>query len=159
MVSRAFAGDGGAANAAELNEPSAVVSSSGGGVFIADTGNQRVRAVSAAGMISTFAGIGQSGSAGDGGPAIYAQLSRPVALAMDKAGDLLVADENNHRLRRIATDGTISTIVGTGGQGAAPEASAATASAQNLPAAVAVSAFGWPIIADAANAHGVDCFF
>jgi sugar lactone lactonase YvrE len=146
-----FAGDGAAATAAELNEPSGVVASADGRIFIADAGNQRVRVVGANGIISTFAGSGKAGSAGDGGPAMSAQLSRPVAVAIDSAGDLLVADEDNHRLRRIANDGTISTIAGTGTQGAAPDGSVAMASAQNLPTAAAVSGFGWPILADAAN--------
>ncbi len=146
-----FAGEGAAATAAELNQPSGVAASSDGRVFIADTANQRVRVISANGIISTFAGTGSPGSAGDGGAAASAQLSRPTAVAIDSANNLFITDENNHRVRRVAADGTISTIAGTGTQGPAPDGSVALSSAQNLPAGAAVSSFGWPVIADQAN--------
>ncbi|HEV2577051.1 MAG TPA: Ig-like domain repeat protein [Acidobacteriaceae bacterium] len=153
-----FAGDGGAATAAELNEPSGIVATSDGRVFIADSANQRVRVISAAGIISTYAGTGVGGNSGDSGPATAAQLNRPTGLAIDSANDLFIADENNHRLRRIAAGGTITTVAGGGLQGLAPDGSIALTSPQNLPAGAAVSNFGWPVIADAAN-HSVQIVF
>ena len=153
-----FAGDGGIATSAELNEPSGIAASSDGRVFIADTDNQRVRVVNTNGTISTLAGTGIAGTLGDGGPASAAQLSRPVGLAVDAGNDLFVADENNHRLRRIAADGTITTIAGNGRQGASADGSVAVSSAQNQPAAAAMSVFGWPVIADPAS-HSVQIVF
>ena len=153
-----FAGDGGAAISAELNEPSGVAESADGRTFIADTNNQRVRVVDANGTISTFAGTGTAGMLGDGGPASAAQLSRPIGLAIDAVNNLLIADENNHRLRRVAADGTITTLAGSGRQGAAPDGAVAISSAQNQPAAVAISVFGWPVIGDPAN-HTVQIAF
>ena len=153
-----FAGDGGAATSAELNEPSGVAESADGRIFIADTNNQRVRVVDTNGTISTFAGTGIAGMLGDDGPASAAQLSRPIGLAIDAANNLLIADENNHRLRRVAADGTITTIAGSGRQGVAPDGAVAISSAQNQPTAVAISVFGWPVIGDPAN-HTVQIVF
>jgi sugar lactone lactonase YvrE len=146
-----FAGDGGIASSAELNEPSGIAVSADGRIFIADTSNQRVRVVGTNGTISTIAGTGVAGVSGDGGPAAAAQLSRPVALAIDAGNNLFVVDENNHRLRRITADGTITTVAGSGSQGTAADGAIAIASAQNQPAGAAVSPFGWPLVADNAS--------
>ena len=153
-----FAGDGYAAVAAELNEPSGVAVRADGRIFIADTNNERVRVVSPGGTISTFAGTGVSGMLGDGGPASAAQLARPVGLAIDAANNLFIADENNHRLRRVTADGTITTIAGSGRQGVPLNGAAAISSAQNQPAGATVSPFGWPVIVDAEN-HTVQIVF
>lgn len=146
-----FAGDGGAATAAELNEPSGIAAAANGTLFIADTGNQRVRAVSASGTISTFAGTGIEGVTGDGGPAVSAQLDRPIGLAVDSANDLLIADENNHRLRSVSAGGVITTLAGSGVQGTSADGTLAVSAAENLPVAAGVSGFGWPLVADAAS--------
>jgi sugar lactone lactonase YvrE len=148
-----FTGDGAAATAAELNEPSGVAVSADGRVFIADTGNQRVRVVASSGVISTFAGTGVAGFGGDGGPAVAARLNRPAGLAVDDASELYVADENNQRLRRIGADGTIATLAGSGVQGAAADGAVAMGAAENQPGSVAVSSFGWPVIADASDGN------
>lgn len=153
-----FAGDGGAATSAELNEPSGIVASADGRIFIADTNNQRVRVVTTNGMISTFAGTGVAGILGDGGPAAAAQLSRPVGLAIDSTNNLFIADENSHRLRRISADGTIATVAGSGRQGVSADGAVAISSAQNQPAGTAVSPFGWPVVADLSN-HTVQILF
>jgi hypothetical protein len=153
-----FAGDGGVATSAELNEPSGIAVSADGRIFIADTDSQRVRVVDISGTISTFAGTGVAGMHGDGGPASAAQLSRPIALAFDTSNNLYIADENNHRLRKIGADGTITTIAGNGRQGSAPDGEIAISSAQNQPSGTAVSSFGWPIVADSAN-HSVQIVF
>ena len=146
-----YAGDGGPATAAEFNEPSGLAVSTDGRLFIADTGSQRVRVVSSTGVISTFAGTGIAGFSGDGGPAIAARLNRPSGLAVDTSNDLYVADENNHRLRMIGADGTIATIAGNGVQGVAMDGDVATNTPGNLPMGVAVSVFGWPVIADSSD--------
>ena len=153
-----FAGDGGLATAAELNEPSGIAATVDRRIFIADTNNQRIRVVSTDRTISTFAGTGVGAIFGDGGPASAAQLDRPAGLALDAANNLYVTDENNHRLRRIAADGTITTIAGNGRQGASPDGAVAVSSAQNQPAAAAISIYGWPIIGDPAN-HTVQILF
>lgn len=143
-----FAGDGGVAMSAELNEPSGVAATSDGRIFIADTSNQRIRVVAANGTISTFAGTGVAGTLGDGGSASAAQISRPMGLAVDPANNLFIADENNHRLRRISANGTITTVAGNGQQGSAADGTVAISSAQNQPVGAAVSVFGWPVVAD-----------
>ena len=122
-----FSGDGGPAASAQLYGPSAVAIASDGTVYIADSGNNRVRKVSLDGTISTIAGSGASignillppsfqscAFAGDGGPAAGANLCNPAQLAFDKAGALYVADYGNFRIRRISPDGMIVTVAGNG---------------------------------------------
>jgi hypothetical protein len=146
-----FAGDGSAATAAELNEPSGVAVSADGRVFIADTGNQRVRVMGSNGVISTSAGTGVAGFGGDGGPAAAARFDRPVGVAADVASGLYVVDENNHRLRRIGADGTIATVAGSGVQGKTIDGAVAVSAPENQPVSVAVSSFGWPAVADVSD--------
>ena len=88
-----------------------------GNLYVADTGNCRIRKVNSAGVISTVAGNGTPGFAGDGGAATSAQLSYPAGLAIDSSGNLYVADSWNYRVRKIATDGKIQTIAGNGSYG------------------------------------------
>ena len=109
------AGDGGSANKATLNFPSAVAVDAQGRVYIADTLNHRVRMVDAeTGVITTVAGTGQHRFSGDGGPAVAAMLNEPVALALD-AQRLYIADQSNHRVRMIDLEtGVITTVVGIG---------------------------------------------
>lgn len=96
-----FSGDGGPAERAELNRPQAVVADAAGNLFVADTGNARIRRVSPDGLISTVAGNGNEGYSGDGGPAAEASLSTPYGIAVNAEGDLLIADTLNHRIRRV----------------------------------------------------------
>ncbi len=109
-----FSGDKGAATAARLNEPRAVTIDSSNNLFIADSTNNRIRRVDAnSGMIDTVAGS-TSGFSGDGGLATSAQLAGPEGVAIDGAGNLLIADTRNRRIRRVsATDATIATIAGS----------------------------------------------
>src|SRR5437762_305100 len=106
-----FAGDGGAATAAELNLPFDVVLDGAGDLFIADSGNCVIRKVVAAtGAISTVAGIGGAcGFAGDGGAAAAAELNVPMGFAFDATGKLFVADSNNERIRRVEATTTTTT--------------------------------------------------
>ncbi len=111
-------GDGGPATAAQMWWPKDIALDSSGDLYIADTGNNRVRMVTPAGIITTFAGIGGPGYVGaylgDGGPAVSAGLYFPSGLAVDGAGNLYVADTNNHRVRKISLAGIITTIAGNG---------------------------------------------
>ena len=110
---RGLAGDGGPAAAALLNGPRGVTAIAGGGYLIADSGNGRIRAVSAAGVISTVAGT-SPGFAGDGGAAVAARLSDPRAVSVAPDGGLLIADLGNRRIRRVAPGGAITTVAGGG---------------------------------------------
>lgn len=102
-------GDGASAMAALLNYPAAVAVDLGGDLFIADSGNNRVRKVDPSGIISTVAGNGFPGYRGDGGPATEAELSNPVGLAVDSGGDLFISDSGNKRVRKVDPSGDIST--------------------------------------------------
>jgi DNA-binding beta-propeller fold protein YncE len=106
-----FAGDRGPANVALLAGPTGLAASADGSLYIADTGNHRVRVIDADGRIRTVVGSGLKGFSGDLGPALEASLSSPMALAL-RNGQLYVADSGNSRIRVIKSDGTIETIVG-----------------------------------------------
>ena len=94
-----FSGDGGAATEAQLDSPIGVAVDSAGNLYIADTLNKRVRKVDSTGTITTVAGTGEGGFSGDGGAAVQAQLSSPAGVAVDGAGNLYIADQDNHRVR------------------------------------------------------------
>jgi uncharacterized protein (TIGR03437 family) len=106
-----YAGDGGKAINASLNFPAGLVADKAGNVYISDYGNSTVRKVDASGNITTVAGTGTWGFSGDGGPANKAALAHPVALAIDSAGNIYIADPGNTNIREITTDGNIHTIV------------------------------------------------
>src|SRR5262249_13948659 len=108
-----FSGDAGAAALAQFNFPQGIAVAGGGNGFVADTSNGRSRKIVAS-TVSTVAG---TSSVGDGGPAAAALLGAPWALAFDSAGNQYVADFNANRIRKIALDGTISTVAGTGVEG------------------------------------------
>lgn len=115
-----FTGDGSAATSAELNQPLAVAVDKADNLYIADYSNNRIRMVAAAtGIITTVVGGGTiSGNRGDGGPATSAYLSGPQGIAFDSAGNLLIADRGDARIRQVdAKTGIISTIGGTGSAG------------------------------------------
>ena len=95
---------------ARLNGPGGILARADGSVLIADAGNARVRRVGRNGRISTFAGTGEEGSDGDGGPAAEATLTRPIDLAAGPQGEVYVLDEGAERVRRIDADGTIATV-------------------------------------------------
>jgi DNA-binding beta-propeller fold protein YncE len=113
---KGFAGDGGPAQAALLNGPFDVAFDSAGNLFFSDTFNHRIRRVDArSGVITTVAGNGEAGHGGDGGPAVRASLNEPYGIAIDRAGNIFVADRLNRRIRRIdAANGSITTLAGTG---------------------------------------------
>ena len=106
-------GDGGFATQARLNSPLGVAVAPDGSVLIADTLNSRIRRVGANGIITTIAGT-TTGYSGDGGPAIQAQINSSQSVAFASDGQILIADSSNNRIRRIGSDGIITTIAGTG---------------------------------------------
>ena len=109
------AGDGGPATDAQLNGPVGVAVTADGGFLIADSGNNMVRKVSAAGVITRVAGTGTAGGAGDGGPATDAQLNGPVGVAVTADGGFLIADQNNAVVRKVSAAGVITRVAGTTG--------------------------------------------
>jgi sugar lactone lactonase YvrE len=148
-----YAGDGGPAAGAVLFSPDDVAVDAAGNLFIADSGNHRVRRVdTASGVISTVAGSGAVGGyGGDGGPAAAARLSIPFAVAVDAAGDLFIADTFNQRIRRVdAVTGVITTVAGTGAVGYGGDG-LATSALLAYPEGVAVDAAGNLFIANAAT--------
>ena len=96
-----FAGDGGLATNARINGPIGIFIDVSGNLYIADTGNNRIRKVDSAGIITTVGGSSSRGSSGDGGVATSAQLDTPSGVWVDSDGNIFVADTNNHRIRRI----------------------------------------------------------
>jgi trimeric autotransporter adhesin len=143
-------GDGGAATSSALNAPLGVAADSAGNLYIADTANNMVRRVDSKGVLSTFAGTGTAGSSGDGSAATSAQLNGPEGLAVDSAGNLYIADTQNHRVRKVS-GGTISTVAGSGTAGFGGDGGAAGSAQLNLPFGVAVDAAGNLYIAEFGN--------
>jgi len=106
-----YAGDGGPATRAKLNFPAGLALSADGTLYVAETANNVVRAIGTDGRIRTVVGTGRPGDAGDGGPAIDAQLSGPSGLGIDAAGNMYIADQGNDRVLRVDTSGVIQTVV------------------------------------------------
>jgi sugar lactone lactonase YvrE len=145
-----FSGDGGQATSAQLDTPSGIAVAADGRIFLADTHNHRVRVIATDGTITTFAGTGLAGYAGDGSAATTAQLASPRGLFATASGALLIADSNNQRIRQIDASGTISTLAGNGQQGSSSDGAPASTSL-DTPRSVVLSAFAAPVFADAGN--------
>jgi hypothetical protein len=146
-----FSGDGGPATAAQLSDPVDVAATADGGFLIADYVNERIRRVSPAGTITTAAGTGNVGFSGDGGPATAARLNGPAGVAATPDGGFLIADEWNHRIRRVSPAGTITTVAGSGTRGFAGDGGPATAAQLDNPVGVAATADGGFLIVDGTN--------
>jgi DNA-binding beta-propeller fold protein YncE len=146
-----FAGDGGPATGAALSLPSGVAVDAAGRVFIADALNNRIRRVDVDGTITTVAGTGEAGFAGDGGPAASAAFFTPRDVAVDAAGRVFIADTDSHRVRRIDVDGTITTVAGTGAPGFSGDGGPATSAALFSPRAIAIDPSGRVVFADSNN--------
>ena len=146
-----YRGDGSAAVAARLNEPVGVALDGSGNLYIADTINNRIRKVDAAGVITTVAGNGTPGYGGDGGAAVAAQLRYPQGVALDGSGNLYIADSSNSRIRKVDTAGVITTVAGDGTQGYGGDGGTAVAAQLNQPFGVALDGSGNLYIADTIN--------
>ena len=108
------AGDGGPAVAAQLNVPVGVAALPDGGFLVTEYEGQRIRRVSAAGVITRVAGTGSAGFSGDGGAATAARLNKPVGVSATSDGGFLIGDSLNGRVRKVSADGTIATVAGSG---------------------------------------------
>ena len=151
----AFSGDGGPAASAGVWGPSAVAVDTAGNLYIADSGDFRVRKVDTSGIIRTFAGGAiLAGFSGDGGPAVGAGLFLPGGLAVDKSGNVFIADIGNNRIRKVNASGVISTVAGNGTKGFSGDGGQATSAMLNMfgaHAGLGVDAAGNLYIPDIAN--------
>ena len=139
---------------AEFDTPMGLAVAGDGRIFVADSHNQRIRVIATNGVITTFAGNGVGGYAGDGGPATAASLALPRGLMVTSSGAVIFADSNNQRLRMVDPSGTISTIAGSGVQGAASDGVAAGSVAMNSPRGVAIVKLWRSGICGRAESHG-----
>lgn len=156
-----FSGDGGPAVAAGLDFPSGVAVDAAGNLYIADTGNDRIRKVDPDGIITTVAGNGTAGFSGDGGAATSANLTSPFKVAVDTAGNLYINDgiagssylakSSNQRIRKVDPAGIITTIAGNGSAGFSGDGDAAVNAQVNYPSGIAVDSAGNLFIADHDN--------
>ncbi|MGD1096719.1 MAG: hypothetical protein ABSB35_32580 [Bryobacteraceae bacterium] len=143
-----YSGDGGPALSAMFNTPSGLAVDAGGNIYVADLINRRIRKVSPAGIVTTFAGTGVFGYSGDGGPAAAANLNGPSNVAVDYAGNLYIVD--GARIREISTAGIITTVAGNGVNGFSGDGGPATL-AELSPYGVAADGKGNIYISDDGN--------
>ena len=146
-----YSGDGGAATSARINDPHGLAFDSDGNLLFADRSNHCIRKIDTNGIISTIAGTGESGYSGDGGAATSAQLNTPYDVAIDASGNWYIADEANHRIRKVGSDGIISTYVGTGESGYSGDGGAATSAQITGPNQIAIDNSGNLFFAQPAN--------
>ena len=136
--SAGYTGDGGQATAARLYAPYGLAIDAAGDLFIADDGNNTVRMITPAGIITTVAGNGTGGSTGTGGQATSAELDEPTGVAVDASGNLYIADSYNNEIREVTTDGVIHDFAGTGTTGDTGDGGQATSAEIHDPSMVAV---------------------
>jgi uncharacterized protein (TIGR03437 family) len=162
-----FSGDGGLATDAELETPDGIAVDAAGNLYIADTMNNRIRKVTfgspcspttgaCPGIITTIAGSGPAdgimgGFSGDGGPAIKAQLNRPFGVVVDSAGNIFFTDSYNQRVRKIDTNGIITTLAGTGVAGFSGDGGPALSATMGFPTGIALDTTGKIFVADTQN--------
>lgn len=146
-------GDGGEASKAVLDHPIGLALDSQGNLYIADTANNRIRVVGTDGKIDAFAGSGTAGSTGDGGPAKEARLNRPQGVFADPSGVVYIADTFNHRIRKVDTDGTITTVAGAGTPGYSGDGGPATKAELRYPKSVVKDSAGNLFIVDSFNSR------
>ena len=149
--SMAGTGDGGSALLGEINNPTSVGIDGSGNLYIADASNNKIRKVSATGLITTYAGNGVAGYSGDGGPATDATLNRPFGIAVDNGGNVYFSDVNNSRIRRIDAFGTITTYAGTTNWGYSGDGGPATNCELSSPMGICLDTLGDLYICDRAN--------
>src|SRR5262249_511451 len=141
---------GSGSTSGRLRNPTGLWIDASGDLYIADSGNRRIAKYSN-GQLTHFAGHGNGGFGGDGGPAASAQLNNPVGVAVDAAGNVYIADVNNGRIRKVNKDGNIFTIAGKGGTGYSGDGGDAGAATLNFPRGVTIGPDGKIYIADTGN--------
>ena len=146
-----YSGDGGPATQAQLASPYGLALDSSGNLYIADGGNQCIRKVTAAGIISTFAGNTAAGYFGDNGLAVRAQLNNPLGVAVDSAGNVYIADSYNQRIRKVTPSGLISTVAGDGTCCFGGDNGPGTSAQVHQPESIAIDGSGNLYIADLGN--------
>jgi len=147
-----YSGDSGPALQAQLNLPTGVcVAPSSGAVYVNDLSNRRVRVISPSGTITTVAGNGSAVSSGDNGPATAAGMVLPIRCAVDTSGNLYIADQGAHRIRKVDGSGNISTYAGTGAQGFSGDSGPATQATMNNPTWVMADNSGNIYVSDQFN--------
>jgi len=146
-----FSGDGGSALSAKISKPTSVACDKSGNVYIADYDNCRIRKVSTKGIITTIAGNGTPGDTGDNGLATAAQINYPLGVAVDRFGNIFIAEGVSNCIREINTWGVITTIAGNKAAGFSGDGAAATAAELNYPCAVTADDTGNVYIADEYN--------
>src|SRR3954447_7227147 len=137
-------------NGSDLQRPSDTATEPDGSILIADTDHDRIAKLATNGTLTTIAGTGARGFAGDGGPALAAQLSQPRDMSVGDDGSIYVADTGSNRIRRIATDGTITTVAGSGA-GLSGDGDPAAAAQMTTPFSVAALPHGGFIFTDTGN--------
>jgi sugar lactone lactonase YvrE len=136
-------GDGGPATAAMLCQPHGIAVDAAGNLYVADSPNHRIRRIDTRGVITTVAGTGTAGYSGDGGPAAAARLNRPRNLDIAADGDLVIADTDNRRVRRVdSATGFVTTVAGTGVRRSSGDGGPATAASFVDPRDVALDRAG-----------------
>ena len=146
-----YGGDGGAATAAELSGPTGLAFDGSGNMYIADTGNNRVRKVDSAGVITTVAGNGTSGVGSDGFAATSVPVTFPTSVAFDGSGNMVIAESGLARIREVNTAGIISTIAGNGIPGYSGDGGPATGATLDQPTQLAYDAAGNLLFTDQGN--------
>jgi len=144
-----FSGDGGNSAQAQFSSPVAMAIDSQGNIFVADRDNRRVRRFTYGGNINTV--VGKGASIGDGGLAAAARLSFAADIAIDSKGNLYIADSGNQSIRKITTDGVITTVAGNGHEGFAPDGTLATNAQLSSPFSVAIDPQGNVVFPDNGN--------
>ena len=145
-----YLGDGVQATKAQVGEVTSMVMDSSNNFYLADRGNSRIRKIDSSGFITTIAGTGSAVASGDNGPALKAGMD-PSDIALDKSGNIYVADMQNNAIRKFTSGGTISTIVGTGTAGYSGDGGPASKAALNHPSGIGLDSAGNLYICDFGN--------
>lgn len=146
-----YSGVGGPAIKAELNDPRGVVTDPAGNVYFCDRDNNVVQKIDTNGVLTTIAGTGVAGYNGDNIPGTQAQLNQPWRVTIDPTGNLYIADAANDRIRKLAPNGIITTVVGTGQPGYSGDNGPALAATLRIPEQAELDVFGNMFIADSGN--------